>query len=47
MARHYPFSKVQDANVLVFPNLASANSVVQAAATAWAAPKPSARSWWA
>jgi malate dehydrogenase (oxaloacetate-decarboxylating)(NADP+) len=26
MARHYPFSKVQDANVLVFPGLASANS---------------------
>ena len=26
MARHYPFSKVSDANVLVFPGLASANS---------------------
>jgi malate dehydrogenase (oxaloacetate-decarboxylating)(NADP+) len=26
MRRHYPFSQVQDANVLVFPNLASANT---------------------
>ena len=26
MARHYPFSQVSDANVLVFPGLASANS---------------------
>lgn len=26
MARHYPFSKVKDANILVFPGLASANS---------------------
>jgi malate dehydrogenase (oxaloacetate-decarboxylating)(NADP+) len=26
MDRHYPFSKVRDANVLVFPGLASANS---------------------
>ena len=26
MDRHYPFSKVQDANVLVFPELASANT---------------------
>ena len=26
MARHYPFSKVSDANVLVFSGLASANS---------------------
>ena len=26
MDRHYPFSKVRDANILVFPGLASANS---------------------
>jgi malate dehydrogenase (oxaloacetate-decarboxylating)(NADP+) len=26
MRRHYPFSQVSDANVLVFPNLASANT---------------------
>ncbi len=26
MARHYPFSQVSDANILVFPGLASANS---------------------
>ena len=26
MERHYPFSQVQDANVLVFPSLASANT---------------------
>ena len=26
MQRHYPFSEVQDANVLVFPDLASANA---------------------
>ena len=26
MMRHYPFSRVHDANVLVFPNLASANT---------------------
>ena len=26
MNRHYPFSRVQDANVLVFPDLAAANT---------------------
>jgi malate dehydrogenase (oxaloacetate-decarboxylating)(NADP+) len=26
MALHYPFSEVSDANVLVFPNLAAANT---------------------
>ncbi|RIK45079.1 MAG: NADP-dependent malic enzyme [Chloroflexi bacterium] len=26
MARHYPFSQVQDANILVFPDLAAANT---------------------
>jgi malate dehydrogenase (oxaloacetate-decarboxylating)(NADP+) len=26
MKRHYPFSKVEDANILVFPHLAAANT---------------------
>jgi malate dehydrogenase (oxaloacetate-decarboxylating)(NADP+) len=29
MQRHYPFSQVKDANVLVFPHLAAANTAYQ------------------
>ena len=32
MRRHYPFSAIEDANVLIFPELASANTDLQAAA---------------